>query len=389
MTESPPRRVADPARLAALRRSGALDLVGDSRLARVSRLATALLGTPVSLVSLVEADRQVFAAQVGLGEPWASRGQTPLSHSFCQHVVGDGSALVVTDAREDERLRDNRAIEDLGVVAYCGVPIRTPEGRVLGSFCVIDHDPREWTPEEVALVEDLGAIAQTELQARGPDRDRALLHDVRSALHGVLAGARTLAEAERVDEEVRAQLGEVVERQSSHLEVLLTRMLEGEVVDRGGAVGVDVHELVADVVEDYDLGTPADVVHRRNGDVRALVEPTALRRCLTNLIDNAVKHGGGVVEVGTTTVHDRAVITVTDQGPGIPDAEHESIFEAGRQGATTSAPGEGLGLATVRALTRAMGGDVSVSSAAHGGTTFSLEFPVATATAATEGVPAS
>ena len=81
---------------------------------------------PVALGLLVTPDRQFFKSPVRLPSPFAERRETPLSHSFCQYVVDDGAALVVEDARLDERLADNRAIPDLGVIAYAGFPIRSP-----------------------------------------------------------------------------------------------------------------------------------------------------------------------------------------------------------------------------------------------------------------------
>ena len=87
---------------------------------RFARLVASVPGVPVALVSLVEADRQVFPGMVGLAEPWATGRQTPLSHSLCRHVVASGSPLVLPDARLDELACASLAIEDLGVVAYAG-----------------------------------------------------------------------------------------------------------------------------------------------------------------------------------------------------------------------------------------------------------------------------
>jgi signal transduction histidine kinase len=294
-----------------------------------------------------------------------------LSHSFCQHVVADDTSLVVADARRDPRLRDNQAIDDLDVVAYLGVPLRSRDGHVLGSFCVIDAIPREWTPEEVALVEDLAALAQTELNRHGAGDGRALAHDVRSTLHGVVGGARTLAGRRDLDEQVRGQLMEVVERQARHLEALLTRMLGDADVSGDGLAVVDVRQLVDDVVEDYEVTGVASVHHRRDGPALALGDPTALRRCLTNLVDNALKHGGNAVEVATGSDGEVTRITVSDDGPGIALDQQDLIFDWGHRG-STAAPGNGFGLATVRELTRAMGGDVTVTSEPGGGTTFVL-----------------
>ncbi len=158
------RVVADPARLASLWDSGLLDRPPTEAFDRLTRLATATLHVPVALVSLVDADRQVFASLVGLPEPWASARQTPLSHSFCQHTVAARTPLLIEDAREDPLVRDNLATTDLGVVAYAGIPLITSDGHALGSFCVLDGRPRAWTETEAAILTDLAAAVMTEIE---------------------------------------------------------------------------------------------------------------------------------------------------------------------------------------------------------------------------------
>lgn len=158
--------LAEPARLAAIARTGLLDGRRDPTLDSIARTAGRLVDAPVALISLVDHDRQVFACSVGLPAPWAGRGQTPLSHSFCRHVVARRAPLVVPDAREHPDLCDNPAIRDLGVVAYLGVPLTTADDLVLGSLCVIDHEPRAWTQDQVASVTDLAIVAALHLDRR-------------------------------------------------------------------------------------------------------------------------------------------------------------------------------------------------------------------------------
>lgn len=135
----------------------------------ITRLASQLFQAPVALVSVVqeELDRQYFTSQVGLGEPWASTRQTPLSHSFCQHVKQSGQPLVVNDARVHELVKDNLAIPVLGVIAYLGVPIVGPDELPIGALCVIDSKPRMWTDAECALLTDLATCVRDEIQLRG------------------------------------------------------------------------------------------------------------------------------------------------------------------------------------------------------------------------------
>jgi GAF domain-containing protein len=114
VTASLAEALTDSGRLAALRRTNLLDTPAEEAFDRLARLATRLLDAPVALVSLVNADRQFFKAAIGLAEPWLSARQTPVSHSFCQHLLVSGGPLVIDDARLDPRVRDNPAIVELG-----------------------------------------------------------------------------------------------------------------------------------------------------------------------------------------------------------------------------------------------------------------------------------
>ena len=78
---------------------------------------------------------------------------------------------MISDAREHPLVRDNPAIEDLGVVAYAGAPIITRDGHALGSLCVIDHSPRHWTRDQVDMLVDLAAAVATEIELRAMTRD--------------------------------------------------------------------------------------------------------------------------------------------------------------------------------------------------------------------------
>ena len=155
-----------PRRLAAVRRAGLAGTAGEEPFAQLARLAARLTHSPTALVSLVDEDRQVFKGACGVAEPWGSEGWTPLSHSFCKHVVASGGPLVVEDAREHPLLRDNPAIRDMGVIAYLGVPLRDGQGNVLGSLCVVDCAPRRWTDEEVEVVRALAPTVMTTLEMR-------------------------------------------------------------------------------------------------------------------------------------------------------------------------------------------------------------------------------
>jgi serine phosphatase RsbU (regulator of sigma subunit)/uncharacterized small protein (DUF1192 family) len=153
-----------PERMAALAATG-LRPRSDPAFEIFTRLVRQL-GVPMSLVSLVADTHQFFPGADGLGEPWATRRATPLSHSICQHVVSSGAPLIVRDSRDDPLVRDSLAVSELGVIGYAGMPLVDRDGNTLGSLCAIDTGPRQWTDRELDILRDLAAACSAELQLR-------------------------------------------------------------------------------------------------------------------------------------------------------------------------------------------------------------------------------
>lgn len=176
-----PDPVHDPGRLAALRGLGLLGTPSEPVFDRFTVLARELLSVDVSLMSLVESDRQFFKSQQGLAEPWADARQTPLSHSFCQQVVRTGRRLVVSDARRDDRVAGNLAIRDLGVVGYAGVPLTLADGNTVGAFCAVTAEPHIWTDRELRVLTLLGEAVIDEIELRG----RLVERDLHDAITGL------------------------------------------------------------------------------------------------------------------------------------------------------------------------------------------------------------
>jgi formate hydrogenlyase transcriptional activator len=194
-------KIQDSSRLAALRRTSLLDSPPEEAFDRLTRLATSVLHVPVALVSLVDEDRQFFKSCVGLKEPLASLRQTPLTHSFCKHAVSSGEPFVVQDARKHPLVRDYLPVSEEGVIAYAGIPLITPEGFTLGTLCVVDDRPREWTEEEIEILRCLAASVMTEIGTR---RLAEELRSLSTDLQG-LVEART-SELSRAEERLRVLL---------------------------------------------------------------------------------------------------------------------------------------------------------------------------------------
>lgn len=194
---SVPYSVASPSRLAALAHTNLLDSPIEASFERLTSLAARTIHAPVCLVSLVDQERQFFKSAFGLPEPWLSKRETPLSHSFCKHVVATGKPLVIENAKIHPILKTNLAISELNVIAYAGIPLTLSNGANIGSFCVIDHHPRKWKEEEIKLLEDIGAsvLAEIELRLLMAAKEELLdviFHDLKNPLNAIALNSQIL-----------------------------------------------------------------------------------------------------------------------------------------------------------------------------------------------------
>jgi diguanylate cyclase (GGDEF)-like protein/PAS domain S-box-containing protein len=149
-------------RLEALRNLEILDTPAEVSLDRITRLVARVLDVPIALVSLVDEDRQWFKSRQGLDAP-----ETPREMAFCAHAILQTTPLVVPDAAEDDRFRDNQLVTGAPHIRfYAGVPIRTSKGFAVGTLCAIDERPRQLTQEEIDTLRDLADIVSREVQLR-------------------------------------------------------------------------------------------------------------------------------------------------------------------------------------------------------------------------------
>ena len=156
----------DPRRLASLGATELMDTPREQAFDRLTELAARDLGVSTAVMALIDDRRQFFKSAVGLeGEAAQQRG-TPLSHSFCQHVVHTGTPLRIEDARRHPLVRDNLAVRDLEVIAYLGMPLVSPDGEVVGSLCAISSEPHRWSEDDAERLSELAAAAMDEIGAR-------------------------------------------------------------------------------------------------------------------------------------------------------------------------------------------------------------------------------
>ena len=393
-----PHNEAD--RLARIDELNILDTLPEREYEDLVALAAEICQTPVAQISLVAGDRQWYKAEYGLKVPG---GETSREDAFCAHTIMDPDRpLVVPDLRRDPRFSNNRFVAgEPNVVFYAGFPLRSVEGYALGTLCVLDQRPRQLSAEQqrtlarlsrqvVKLFELRHALRQSKLRLREREHAYRLLSDFSHIIaHDLKAPVRNIRQAADI---LREELGtEMAPTNAELLEMITTRaadassMIDGVLryskaarTSRTLRESVDLRELIRRLERKFDReGTS---VVEFVGSVETLYSsPVALNHIFQNLIGNAVKFNDKVrceVWVGAEYVPGRGhVLTVRDNGPGIPPHQTEAVFNLFHSAVDDDRRGHGVGLSIVRRLVEDLNGTVSLTSALGRGTTFTIFLP--------------
>jgi diguanylate cyclase (GGDEF)-like protein len=146
-------------RLHALRTLKILDSSNDERFDRVTRMAKRIFGVSISLVSLIDKDRQWFKSKQGL-----EATETPRDISFCAHAINQSGLFIIPNASEDERFFDNPLVTSEPYIRfYAGCPLRIRNGLNIGTLCLMDQTPRVMDDEDQQFLKDLGAMIEQEI----------------------------------------------------------------------------------------------------------------------------------------------------------------------------------------------------------------------------------
>lgn len=148
-------------RLGHLRALAILDTPPEERFDRITRMARRLFGVPIALISMVDENRQWFKSCNGLDVM-----ETDRKISFCGHAILQKNTLVIEDALNDERFFDNPLVtESPHIRFYAGQPLRIHSGHAMGTLCIIDHQPRQFSDDDHALLVDLAQMVEREIIA--------------------------------------------------------------------------------------------------------------------------------------------------------------------------------------------------------------------------------
>lgn len=390
-----PRKPQNEAeRLSSLYRYKLLDTMPEEDYDNITRIASEICNVPMSLISLVDADRLFHKAASGI-----DIGDAERDLAFCSHtILVPGQIMEIKDSSKDERFHDNPFVTGPPNVAfYAGVPLVNEEGFPMGALCVLDTKPHQLSKEQRETLTALAKQAVTQMELRKKnielEKQKAELqllnkelerfayvaaHDLKSPCNNLNMLSTMIREsyADKLDEDGMLLLGGLESASGS-----LSGLIDGILRHTKTVNNTEEHK------ERFSFGDIAGEVKRivnlpahfsftyENEELALYLNKSMLLQILLNLCVNAIKYNDKAEGSLHITAEDRGShyrFTVSDNGPGIPPSQHEKIFELFSVLGTdnTGNKGNGIGLATVKRLVEKNNGRVTVLSEPGRGTTF-------------------
>ena len=394
--ENPSHTDHESLRLAELKTYNILDTLSEKDYEDITMLAATICKTPISLITFIDKDRQWFKSHYGTSET-----ETIREYAFCAHALNSPKqALIVEDSRKDKRFANNPLVTgDPYVIFYTGMPLVTPNGYALGTLCVIDHEPRKLSQEQITALEILSKQVVTllemrksnitlqktkdELEIRNKELEQfasVVSHDIKSPLSGISMANQIL------DEQFSEALGKegsdivnVSKRSAEKINALVDGILS---YYKGGELSGDVQQFnITEFFESILSVLPAnkkyDLEYPRDG-VNITMNKTQLEQIFSNLVNNSIHYNNADVikiKISFSEAPQQYFFSLTDNGIGIAKENQEKIFTLFTtipSEAPGSKTGYGIGLSTVKKIVEKNGGIITIDSSPGKGTKFSF-----------------
>ncbi len=357
------------------------------------QLASQICNVPISLISLIDTDRQWFKANVGLDSTGTDR-----SVSFCAHAILQNDVFIVDDAMQDDRFSDNPLVTGNPLIRfYAGIPLTTQAGYKLGTLCVIDTVPRDLSPEQQFAMKVLSGqviklfearvknklLDQKQKQLRELTTTQTriisiMAHDIRNPL-GSLKSILHLMETGELDADEAHEMLALGGRQLDGTLEMLSNLVDWGSLQLNGhqaqKLPLHLHSLTESKLAKFQTAALLKNNELRNEvplDFIVESDEYALRFVLRNLISNAMKFTeNGTIRVSASRHGGRVQVCVSDSGTGIPEAVRLNLFDANRRQSTPGTKrekGSGLGLLLVREYLEKIGAQLELRSAPGVGT---------------------
>jgi signal transduction histidine kinase len=401
MAKAAPLHPQEDKRLEALQALKILDTLSETDFDELVALASEICETPISLVSLIDKDRQWFKAKVGLDATETSR-----TIAFCSHAILQDEVFIIQDSLQDERFKDNVLVSGFPFIRfYAGAPLITKEGFPIGTLCAIDSKPRSFTPLQIQTLKTLSKLVINQMELRlavikqneglefleklNLDKDRffsIISHDLRAPFNGLVGmSSLILDEFESLDKSEIYEYTQVINKSALSAHRLVDNLLNWS-LQEGGSLKPDMKsisllELGEDVKQTLNVfAKQKEIDLKTSGDwnVEVSADQNLLRSTLINLASNAIKFTGlkGSVELIAAKTNDTVTITVKDNGVGIPEDKLTKLRKFGESKSSMGTHGEagsGLGLKLCFQFLNLMESKLEVESVANAGTSFSFK----------------
>lgn len=387
-------------RLSELKEYSLLDSLPEEDYEIITRLASQICDTPIALITLLDKDRQWFKSTQGLGDI----KETPREYSFCAHAINNPQEImVVPDSRKDDRFFDNPFVTNPpSVIFYAGVPLVTSNGNALGTLCVIDHEPKVLSAEQLTALKALSNSVirffelrrsklelektQVVLQEKNKELERfagMAAHDLKSPLGNISSIIDLLVNehAQELGPEAVELIG-LMDESSKQLRDMIDGILEYTRTDmlllekREEILFPKFFSDVASLLphhKKHELYYPKELMAIQ-------ANKPALKQIMLNLINNALNYNDKELPIITISFEESPShyrISVADNGPGIAPEHQERIFnlfERLPSAISNGTTGYGIGLSTVKKLVERLGGEITVDSKLGEGATFTFTF---------------
>lgn len=364
-----------------------LDTLPEIDYDNLTAIAAQICGTPISLVSFVDKDRQWFKSRHGLNAT-----ETPRDYSFCAHAINDPhNIFIIEDSRKDIRFFDNPiVVGSPNVIFYAGVPLTNEHGLPLGSLCVIDDKPKKLNENQICSLKALSnqIMKLLELRLQRIEFEKTIkklekknqeleifahiaAHDLKSPLANVSGLVALFSEnyCSAVDEEGN-EIIHLIKTSADKLRQMIDGLLEYSKTDQmttENQIDVDLKILKEEISNLFIFKNNCSITFKSNID-SVKTNKTALEQILINLIANAIKYNDkeiAAIEIEIMEEDDFYKISVGDNGPGILKEDQEiifQIFEVVLNVDRFGQKGNGIGLATVKKIVENLGGTIYVES---------------------------
>lgn len=400
-----PKPSNETARLGALVNAEILDTAAEADFDALVELAASILDVPISLVSLVDKDRQWFKAKVGI-----TADETPRRDSFCAYAIHAKEVMVVEDATKDPRVCDNLLVTGAPHIRfYAGSPIYSYDGQPLGTLCVIDLKPRKITEAKIKALTTLANQVTKLIELRHQNRIlqtakhraekshqnlqqliQVISHDLRSPFNGLINLTAMLQEDRKdmPEEEISENL-DILNHTTHHTFALLENLLvwsmsEADMVAFSPeavhfhSILQAVRSIISPIIENkkqtLTIDTPSDLQLR--------VDARMIESILRNLLSNASKFtkNNGTITIKATVEGPSAEISIHDNGVGMDQDKILKILAKDNSESTIGTLGEsgsGLGLKLIRSFLNKHDTELKIESTPGHGTIASFTLPLA------------